>query len=84
MNCKTMFRCKDSGLELNKKCFTATEHPLTPTYFCAGTSRGKKDQCMFLLYLEATSVSNTKGTAACLFIQSWTGILQSSDMYILF
>ncbi|XP_073338778.1 DNA helicase MCM8 [Pagrus major] len=26
-----------------------------------GTSRGKKDQCMFLLYLEATSVSNTKG-----------------------
>ncbi|XP_034407990.1 DNA helicase MCM8, partial [Cyclopterus lumpus] len=26
-----------------------------------GTSRGNKDQCMFLLYLEATSVSNTKG-----------------------
>uniref|UniRef100_A0A8C4DW05 DNA helicase MCM8 n=1 Tax=Dicentrarchus labrax TaxID=13489 RepID=A0A8C4DW05_DICLA len=26
-----------------------------------GTSRGHKDQCMFLLYLEATSVSNTKG-----------------------
>uniref|UniRef100_A0A8P4K5V6 DNA helicase MCM8 n=1 Tax=Dicentrarchus labrax TaxID=13489 RepID=A0A8P4K5V6_DICLA len=29
-----------------------------------GTSRGHKDQCMFLLYLEATSVSNTKGTEA--------------------
>ncbi|XP_049456954.1 DNA helicase MCM8 [Epinephelus fuscoguttatus] len=26
-----------------------------------GISRGNKDQCMFLLYLEATSVSNTKG-----------------------
>ncbi|XP_070697113.1 DNA helicase MCM8 [Pempheris klunzingeri] len=26
-----------------------------------GTSRGTKDQCMFLLYLDATSVSNTKG-----------------------
>ncbi|XP_067368767.1 DNA helicase MCM8 isoform X1 [Channa argus] len=26
-----------------------------------GSSRGNKDQCMFLLYLEATSVSNTKG-----------------------
>ncbi|XP_047207829.1 DNA helicase MCM8 [Girardinichthys multiradiatus] len=26
-----------------------------------GTSRGNKDQCMFLLYIEATSVSNTKG-----------------------
>ncbi|XP_028983388.1 DNA helicase MCM8 [Betta splendens] len=26
-----------------------------------GTSRGNKDQCMFLLYLEATSVSNSKG-----------------------
>ncbi|XP_068597302.1 DNA helicase MCM8 [Brachionichthys hirsutus] len=26
-----------------------------------GTSRGNKDQCMFLLYLEATSVSNNKG-----------------------
>ncbi|XP_034538356.1 DNA helicase MCM8, partial [Notolabrus celidotus] len=26
-----------------------------------GTTRGNKDQCMFLLYLEATSVSNTKG-----------------------
>uniref|UniRef100_A0A665UL85 DNA helicase MCM8 n=1 Tax=Echeneis naucrates TaxID=173247 RepID=A0A665UL85_ECHNA len=26
-----------------------------------GTSRGNKDQCMFLLYLEATSVSNAKG-----------------------
>ncbi|XP_069395002.1 DNA helicase MCM8 [Paralichthys olivaceus] len=26
-----------------------------------GTSRGNKDQCMFLLYLDATSVSNTKG-----------------------
>ncbi|XP_076599860.1 DNA helicase MCM8 [Chaetodon auriga] len=26
-----------------------------------GTSRGNKDQCMFLLYLEATSVSHTKG-----------------------
>lgn len=32
--------------------------------FYAGTSRGNKDQCMFLLYLEATSVSNTKGTVA--------------------
>uniref|UniRef100_A0A7N8XH39 DNA helicase MCM8 n=1 Tax=Mastacembelus armatus TaxID=205130 RepID=A0A7N8XH39_9TELE len=28
-----------------------------------GSSRGNKDQCMFLLYLEATSVSNTKGTS---------------------
>uniref|UniRef100_A0A8C5AY25 DNA helicase MCM8 n=1 Tax=Gadus morhua TaxID=8049 RepID=A0A8C5AY25_GADMO len=27
-----------------------------------GTSKGKKDQCMFLLYIEANSVSNTKGT----------------------
>ncbi|KAM4597632.1 DNA helicase MCM8-like, partial [Polymixia lowei] len=26
-----------------------------------GRSRGKKDQCMFLLYIEAISVSNTKG-----------------------
>ncbi|XP_043991966.1 DNA helicase MCM8 [Gambusia affinis] len=26
-----------------------------------GSSRGNKDQCMFLLYIEATSVSNTKG-----------------------
>uniref|UniRef100_A0A8C6UNW7 DNA helicase MCM8 n=1 Tax=Neogobius melanostomus TaxID=47308 RepID=A0A8C6UNW7_9GOBI len=26
-----------------------------------GLHRGNKDQCMFLLYLEATSVSNTKG-----------------------
>ncbi|XP_023249266.1 DNA helicase MCM8, partial [Seriola lalandi dorsalis] len=26
-----------------------------------GSSRGNRDQCMFLLYLEATSVSNTKG-----------------------
>ncbi|XP_028458948.1 DNA helicase MCM8, partial [Perca flavescens] len=26
-----------------------------------GSSRGNKDQCMFLLYLEAISVSNTKG-----------------------
>ncbi|KAK5882807.1 hypothetical protein CesoFtcFv8_021355 [Champsocephalus esox] len=26
-----------------------------------GSSRGNKDQCMFLLYLDATSVSNTKG-----------------------
>ncbi|XP_074531803.1 DNA helicase MCM8 [Halichoeres trimaculatus] len=26
-----------------------------------GTTRGNKDQCMFLLYLEATSVSNSKG-----------------------
>ncbi|XP_013880058.1 DNA helicase MCM8 [Austrofundulus limnaeus] len=26
-----------------------------------GTSRGNKDQCMFLLYIDATSVSNTKG-----------------------
>uniref|UniRef100_A0A8C5AQR1 DNA helicase MCM8 n=1 Tax=Gadus morhua TaxID=8049 RepID=A0A8C5AQR1_GADMO len=26
-----------------------------------GTSKGKKDQCMFLLYIEANSVSNTKG-----------------------
>ncbi|XP_061545935.1 DNA helicase MCM8 isoform X3 [Phycodurus eques] len=26
-----------------------------------GTSRWNKDQCMFLLYIEATSVSNTKG-----------------------
>lgn len=26
-----------------------------------GTSRGNKDQCLFLLYLEATSVSNSKG-----------------------
>ncbi|XP_077585522.1 DNA helicase MCM8 [Stigmatopora nigra] len=26
-----------------------------------GTSRWTKDQCMFLLYIEATSVSNTKG-----------------------
>ncbi|XP_044071076.1 LOW QUALITY PROTEIN: DNA helicase MCM8 [Siniperca chuatsi] len=26
-----------------------------------GTNTGNKDQCMFLLYLEATSVSNTKG-----------------------
>uniref|UniRef100_A0A8D0D2I9 DNA helicase MCM8 n=1 Tax=Sander lucioperca TaxID=283035 RepID=A0A8D0D2I9_SANLU len=30
-----------------------------------GSSRGNKDQCMFLLYLEAISVSNTKGTEAC-------------------
>ncbi|XP_056148011.1 DNA helicase MCM8 [Lampris incognitus] len=29
-----------------------------------GTSRGKKDQCMFLLYIEANSVSNTKGQRA--------------------
>ncbi|XP_069568999.1 DNA helicase MCM8 [Brachyistius frenatus] len=29
-----------------------------------GTSRGNKDQCMFLLYIEATSVSNTKGQQA--------------------
>uniref|UniRef100_A0A3B4VE39 DNA helicase MCM8 n=1 Tax=Seriola dumerili TaxID=41447 RepID=A0A3B4VE39_SERDU len=29
-----------------------------------GSSRGNRDQCMFLLYLEATSVSNTKGTVA--------------------
>uniref|UniRef100_A0A8P4KKM6 DNA helicase MCM8 n=1 Tax=Dicentrarchus labrax TaxID=13489 RepID=A0A8P4KKM6_DICLA len=37
-----------------------------------GTSRGHKDQCMFLLYLEATSVSNTKGTEACVFgLESW-------------
>ncbi|XP_054879379.1 DNA helicase MCM8 [Poeciliopsis prolifica] len=26
-----------------------------------GSSRGNKDQCMFLLYIEATSVCNTKG-----------------------
>ncbi|XP_015800528.3 DNA helicase MCM8 [Nothobranchius furzeri] len=26
-----------------------------------GSSRGNKDQCMFLLYIDATSVSNTKG-----------------------
>lgn len=26
-----------------------------------GTSRGNKDQCVFLLYIDATSVSNTKG-----------------------
>uniref|UniRef100_A0A673CVF9 DNA helicase MCM8 n=1 Tax=Sphaeramia orbicularis TaxID=375764 RepID=A0A673CVF9_9TELE len=26
-----------------------------------GTHKGNKDQCMFLLYIEATSVSNTKG-----------------------
>ncbi|XP_041866247.1 DNA helicase MCM8 [Melanotaenia boesemani] len=26
-----------------------------------GTSRGNKDQCLFLLYIDATSVSNTKG-----------------------
>ncbi|CAK6978148.1 DNA helicase MCM8 [Scomber scombrus] len=26
-----------------------------------GTYRGNKDQCMFLLYIDATSVSNTKG-----------------------
>uniref|UniRef100_A0A3Q3KPN2 DNA helicase MCM8 n=1 Tax=Monopterus albus TaxID=43700 RepID=A0A3Q3KPN2_MONAL len=26
-----------------------------------GSSRGNKDQCMFLLYLDVTSVSNTKG-----------------------
>uniref|UniRef100_UPI0037E8A5DF DNA helicase MCM8 n=1 Tax=Semicossyphus pulcher TaxID=241346 RepID=UPI0037E8A5DF len=26
-----------------------------------GTTRGNKDQCMFLLYLDATSVSNSKG-----------------------
>ncbi|XP_051815675.1 DNA helicase MCM8 [Acanthochromis polyacanthus] len=26
-----------------------------------GSSRGNKDQCMFLLYIEATSVSNSKG-----------------------
>lgn len=87
MNCKTVFKCKDSGQVLNKKCFTATltvfvENPATPTYFCAGTSRGKKDQCMFLIYLEATSVSNTKGTAACVFIQSLTWILQRSDLFL--
>uniref|UniRef100_A0A3B4YJG5 DNA helicase MCM8 n=1 Tax=Seriola lalandi dorsalis TaxID=1841481 RepID=A0A3B4YJG5_SERLL len=37
-----------------------------------GSSRGNRDQCMFLLYLEATSVSNTKGTVAgsvcCIFL----------------
>ncbi|RVE63312.1 hypothetical protein OJAV_G00153850 [Oryzias javanicus] len=27
----------------------------------SGSSRGNKDQCMFLLYIDATSVSNTKG-----------------------
>ncbi|XP_033835247.1 DNA helicase MCM8 [Periophthalmus magnuspinnatus] len=32
-----------------------------------GLHRGNKDQCMFLLYIEATSVSNTKG------LQSKTG-----------
>ncbi|KAJ3610313.1 hypothetical protein NHX12_022406 [Muraenolepis orangiensis] len=29
-----------------------------------GSSKGKKDQCMFLLYIEANSVSNTKGQRA--------------------
>uniref|UniRef100_A0A8C9Z5J1 DNA helicase MCM8 n=1 Tax=Sander lucioperca TaxID=283035 RepID=A0A8C9Z5J1_SANLU len=32
-----------------------------------GSSRGNKDQCMFLLYLEAISVSNTKGTEIIFF-----------------
>lgn len=30
--------------------------------FDAATPRGNKDQCMFLIYLEAVSVSNNKGT----------------------
>uniref|UniRef100_A0A8C5C8D3 DNA helicase MCM8 n=1 Tax=Gadus morhua TaxID=8049 RepID=A0A8C5C8D3_GADMO len=32
------------------------------TVTVTGIVRGKKDQCMFLLYIEANSVSNTKGT----------------------
>lgn len=30
-----------------------------------GISRGNKDQCMFLIYLEAISVSNNKGIEVC-------------------
>lgn len=31
-------------------------------FFDTATPRGNKDQCMFLIYLEAVSVSNNKGT----------------------
>lgn len=33
--------------------------------YLTGISRGNKDQCMFLIYLEAISVSNNKGTEVC-------------------
>lgn len=33
--------------------------------YLTGISRGNKDQCMFLIYLEAISVSNNKGTKVC-------------------
>lgn len=39
-----------SGYEYNHACLLT------------GISRGNKDQCMFLIYLEAISVSNNKGT----------------------
>lgn len=34
---------------------------LNTSVLFSGSSRGNKDQCMFLLYIDATSVSNTKG-----------------------
>ncbi|KAJ0005288.1 hypothetical protein NQD34_011502 [Periophthalmus magnuspinnatus] len=40
-----------------------------------GLHRGNKDQCMFLLYIEATSVSNTKG------LQSKTGGQGSTEAH---
>lgn len=33
--------------------------------YLTGISRGNKDQCMFLIYLEGISVSNNKGTEVC-------------------
>uniref|UniRef100_A0A3Q3NBT9 DNA helicase MCM8 n=1 Tax=Mastacembelus armatus TaxID=205130 RepID=A0A3Q3NBT9_9TELE len=38
-----------------------------------GSSRGNKDQCMFLLYLEATSVSNTKGQGSRGSLEGFSG-----------
>lgn len=41
--------------------------------YLTGISRGNKDQCMFLIYLEAISVSNSKGTEVfvCVFLMTW-------------
>lgn len=41
--------------------------------YLTGISRGNKDQCMFLIYLEAISVSNNKGTEVCVIFLNYVG-----------